>query len=60
MAEKNQNLPKTEAVTLFEGGMWLPFVPGETKIKHVHSIKFADGSVWDSFNGWRHLTPTGG
>lgn len=59
LVEETKNLPKTKAVTLFEGDNWIPFIPGEV-IKHVHAIKFDDGSVWDSCNGWRHLTPDGG
>lgn len=60
MDEEKPSLPETKTVTLFEGGNWLPFMPGNTTFKHVHAIKFADGNVWDSFNGWRHQTPKGG
>jgi len=45
---------KVEAikVTLAEGQDWLPFEPN--KYHWVHAIKFSDGSVWDSLNGWRN------
>lgn len=49
--------PETVAVTFYEGGEWEPFpiqghVAGD---RLVHSIRFDDGSEWDTFNGWRRL-----
>lgn len=52
--------PKTEAVTLEEGGEWIAFddvqangVPWNAKGRLVHAIRFEDASEWDPLNGWR-------
>lgn len=54
--------PETVAVTVHEGGEWIAFsdfvngnydANGSYDSDRVHSIKFADGSVWDAVNGWR-------
>ncbi len=45
------------AVTYEEGGDWIPFTRwnwGEARRPlTVHSIKFANGRIWDALNGWR-------
>jgi len=48
--------PKTVAIALVEGGAWIPWakrVVGSRVISFVHAIKFEDGSIWDTVNGWR-------
>ena len=45
--------PLTVAVALGEGEEWQPFEPRNHARHAVHAIKFADGSIWDAFNGWR-------
>lgn len=47
--------PKTVAVTTQQGGEWIPFEDFRDfwNNSKVHSIKFADGSMWDAVNGWR-------
>ena len=53
--------PETVAISRYEGGEWADFVPHvrpETHLGHqVHAIKFADGSIWDAYNGWRNVAP---
>jgi hypothetical protein len=55
------------AVTAEEGGKWHPFKPFRdthepNRIRTVHAIKFADGSIWDAVNGFRptHAEEQGG
>jgi len=47
----------TVAVTSREGGEWIDFMEWvRSRVNHeslIHSIKFADGSIWDAVNGWR-------
>lgn len=45
---------KIVAVTFSEGGRW-NHPPGDDCLGNsfVHSIMFEDGSVWDSWNGYR-------
>jgi hypothetical protein len=63
--EKNRPIPDTSmygwpyglaspvvAVTMCEGGDWIP-VEQAREGDLAHSVKFADGSVWDEINGWR-------
>lgn len=45
--------PRTVAVTYEDHGEWVPFREGVHR--HVHAIKFSDGSIWDAHNGWRHI-----
>lgn len=40
------------AYTTREGGPWILLPDG------VHVIKFSDGSVWDTKNGWRERVET--
>jgi hypothetical protein len=49
-------MPKTFATSRAEGGAWeaweeFDFQPGRA-IK-VHAIKFENGRIWDTVNGWR-------
>lgn len=56
--------PRTTHYTRWEGGDWHPFVEGEGgrlfgPSGTIHSLRFADGSEWDTVNGWRpnrHVT----
>ena len=48
-------MSKTTHVTLREGGNWIPWTP-DGNFETVHSIRFDDGSVWDTVNGWRPNT----
>ena len=44
----------TDAVSLEEGGKWIPFKPGLGKLYNkVHAIRLSNGKVWDCVNGWR-------
>ncbi len=58
-----KKMPKTLAITLVEGGPWVFFddmAPLE-RPDVVHAIRFADGSIWDTKNGWRgqeNMSPT--
>lgn len=47
--------PKPIAYTTHEGGGWLTWNDNlDCKERpHVHAIKFNDGSIFDSVNGWR-------
>lgn len=56
---------KAVEVTKTEGGNWRPFEVEHDhwgqKFKrgcggHVHSIKFDNGLIWDTVNGWREHT----
>lgn len=55
------SLPETVATSPIEGDPWVPFVPHTRPPDHrgnlVHAIKFADGSIWDAYNGWRVIAP---
>ena len=42
--------PAALEVTTKEGGDWVKF---DGQRGAVHSIKFDDGSIWDTVNGWR-------
>ena len=48
--------PTVTHVQQYEGDEWQPFqfskLVGRDQGR-VHAIKFTDGSVWDTFNGWR-------
>ena len=46
---------RTTHVLLTEGGEWIAWVNGYPKVSPatVHAIKFEDGSIWDTANGWR-------
>lgn len=51
---------KTVAVTIKEGGDWIPWVEWLEaeqyyRIRTVHAIKFDNGMVWDCINGFRKL-----
>lgn len=50
---KGVDKPETVAVTFDEGEEWQPFPIQGSHHGHVHAIKFEDGSVWDTSNGWR-------
>jgi hypothetical protein len=42
-----------------EGDEWQPFVLHKltgNELGRVHAIKFGNGGVWDTYNGWRHPT----
>lgn len=41
----------TAFVSLKEGGKWEVWEPD--KFDTIHAIKFADGRIWDTRNGWR-------
>lgn len=54
--------PEATHVTTREGGEWIEFFSLTRRDKlnlepinptTVHSIRFEDGSVWDTVNGWR-------
>jgi hypothetical protein len=46
--------PQTVEFTREEGGDWEPFKNHQRNgDNRVHSIRFADGRVWDAYNGWR-------
>lgn len=47
-------LPRAVVVSKSEGSEWVPLTPG---IRAVHAIKFEDGAVWDTVNGWRQTRP---
>ena len=51
--------PEAIEVTAYEGGKWRPFLPGQinTPANTIHAVRFADGSVWDCYNGWRTAEP---
>lgn len=44
---------KTMAVTDKEGGDWVDFADFRGGV--IHSVKFADGQIWDCINGWRGI-----
>lgn len=44
---------RTKEITIVEGGSWIPWKRGVVSLKYVNAIKFADGSIWDTVNGWR-------
>jgi hypothetical protein len=52
-------LADTVCVTFEEGGEWVPFdqirrkSSGSPKGRQIHAIRYADGSEWDAYNGWR-------
>lgn len=50
--EQLKDRPVATAFTEYEGGTWQPWAPG-SDISRVHALRFADGSVWDTYNGWR-------
>lgn len=42
-----------------EGDDWQPFVLNKLtgdELGRVHAIKFGNGGIWDTYNGWRHPT----
>jgi hypothetical protein len=46
--------------TTHKGGYWHLIIPSEIDYTFAHSVKYADGSIWDTINGWRaciHGTP---
>lgn len=46
--------PKTFAVLIIEGGVWIPFQDGaRSNPKQVHAVMFENGMIWDAHNGWR-------
>lgn len=45
-------IPRATHVLLEEGGKWEPWKEGSA-VGLVHGIRFSDGSVWDTVNGWR-------
>lgn len=49
--------PKATHFTTFEGGIWYAWVELTMPLRGiVHSVKFEDGSIWDSLIGWREPT----
>ncbi len=58
---RNSQLPAPTHFTMIEGGKWHPW--GDVNFRRTkrrgmegilaHSIKFADGTVFDMVNGWR-------
>jgi hypothetical protein len=58
---KKSKKPRTLQVLFEEGGLWVNFMAAvnipagwsPALVKHVHAIRFEDGSVWDAVNGWR-------
>ncbi len=58
MQPMTDTLPKPVAISLNEGDVWTPFEREKSHLKgfsRVHAVKFADGSTWDTYNGWRHV-----
>lgn len=51
------NPPRTIAVLDKEGGDWHTFRPHLSNLKQVHAIKFENGWIWDTVNGWRYREP---
>jgi hypothetical protein len=60
-------MPRTEtiAITREQGGDWIHFAWNQDdedgphgRGGNIHSILFADGSIWDSVNGWREEVET--
>ena len=45
------NRPLPTHITRKDGGDWEEFVVGTSGT--VHAIKFANGDIWDAYNGWR-------
>lgn len=55
--ERIRNIPHRDLhgditrVTLEQGGDWIEFSGDRGSL--VHSAQFADGQIWDAWNGWR-------
>jgi len=43
--------PRMIAFTTGEGRAWLKWTP-DSSIR-MHALLFSDGSIWDTYNGWR-------
>lgn len=56
MLIRSHRKPEPVAFTDRESGDWLGFRSPEPSRQLVHSVRFADGSVFDAVNGWRKST----
>jgi hypothetical protein len=55
LPEKQQELPKPICFTVVEGGDWHYWdkFNADNRPSTIHSIKFDDGNIFDTQNGWR-------
>lgn len=47
---------ETAAISREEGADWIPF-KAHHQSGRVHAIRFANGLIWDAYNGWREPNP---